>query len=111
MECSNCLAEKNLYMDIVALGFDHFMTSLSMVKVFSPSIVSLFVFFFLAYTDMFFFRYALSYVRKAGPPLDSVLLNTFENPLIENVFSRKESNGGPALRTYASAYLKKNMSV
>ena len=47
--------KKNLYMDIVALGFDHFMTSLSMVKVFSPSFVSLFVFFFLAYTDMFFF--------------------------------------------------------
>ena len=55
LESSNCLAEKNLYMDIVALGFDHFMTSLSMVKVFSPSFVSLFVFFFLAYTDMFFF--------------------------------------------------------
>ena len=77
LESSNCLAEKNLYMDIVALGFDHFMTSLSMVKVFSPSFVSLFVFFFLAYTDMFFFRYALAYVRKAGPPLDSFLLNTF----------------------------------
>ena len=25
----------------------------------------------------FFFRYALAYVRKAGPPLDSFLLNTF----------------------------------
>ena len=77
LESSNCLAEKNLYMDIVALGFDHFMTSLSMVRVFSPSFVSLFVFFFLACTDMFFFRYALAYVRKAGPPLDSFLLNTF----------------------------------
>ena len=75
-------------MDIVALGFDHFMTSLSMVKVFSPSFVSLFVFFFLAYTDMFFFRYALAYVRKAGPPLDSFLLNTFENPLIEKSIRR-----------------------
>ena len=88
LESSNCLAEKNLYMDIVALGFDHFMTSLSMVKVFSPSFVSLFVFFFLAYTDMFFFRYALAYVRKAGPPLDSFLLNTFENPLIEKSIRR-----------------------
>ena len=67
--------KKNLYMDMVALGFDHFMTSLSMV--FSPSFVSLFVFFFLANTDIFFFRYALAYVRKAGPPLDSFLLNTF----------------------------------
>ena len=27
------------------------------------------------------------------------------------MFSGKESSGGPALRTYASAYLKKNMSV
>ena len=27
------------------------------------------------------------------------------------MFSRKESSGGPALRTYASAYLKKKMSV
>ena len=48
--------KKNLYMDIVALGFDHFMTSLSMVKIFSPSFVSLFVFFFLTYTDLFFFQ-------------------------------------------------------
>ena len=44
--------KKKLYMDIVALGFDHLMTSLSMV--FSPSFVSLFVFFFLTYTDIFF---------------------------------------------------------
>ena len=64
-------------MDIVALGFDHFMTSLSMVKFFSPSFVSLFVFFFLAYTDIFFFKVRNAYVRKAGPPLDSCLLNTF----------------------------------
>ena len=69
--------KKNLYMDIVALGFDHFMTSLSMVKVFTPSFVSLFVFFFLTYTDMFFSRYALAYVRKAGPLLDFFLLNMF----------------------------------
>ena len=27
------------------------------------------------------------------------------------MFSRNESSGGPALRTYASAYLKKKMSV
>ena len=61
--------KKNLYMDIVALGFDHFMTSLSMVKIFSPSFVSLFVFFFLTYTDMFFFSgtHLRTCVRQVHP--------------------------------------------
>ena len=82
-------------MDIIALGFEHFMTSLSMVKVFSPSFVSLFVFFLLAYTDMFFFRYALAYVRKAGPllyffPTKRVLKPLIKKPIHRDVNKSKK---------------------
>ena len=56
LESSNCLAEKKFIYGNRSpwLRSLRVMTSLPMVKVFSPSFVSLFVFFFLANTDIFF---------------------------------------------------------